>query len=88
MLRWIMVACLRDKLRSDYIRAELGVSVITYIVTEARLQWYGHIERSNEFIKVAKDMKVTAKRSRETQKLIWSDCLKNWFGLEHSLEVF
>jgi hypothetical protein len=75
MLRWIMGASLRDKLRNDYIRAELGVAVITDKVTEARLRWYGHVQRSNEFIKVAKDMKVTGKRSRGRQKLRWSDCV-------------
>jgi hypothetical protein len=40
-------------------RKNWKVAVITDKVTEERLQWYVHVERSNEFINVAKDMKVT-----------------------------
>jgi hypothetical protein len=46
----------KDNFRSNYIRAELCVDVISDKVTEPRLRWYGHVERSNEFINIAKNM--------------------------------
>ena len=42
---------------------------------EARLRWFGHVKRSDRYIKVAYDMEVIGKRSRGRQKMRWSDCL-------------
>ena len=48
MLRWILGLTLRDRIRNDDIRRILGVACITDKVQEARLRWYGHVQRREE----------------------------------------
>ena len=50
MLRWILGLTLRDRKRNDDIRRILGVACITDKVREARLRWYGHIQREKRMI--------------------------------------
>jgi len=45
MLRWILCITLRDKKRNDDIRSILGVACITDKLREARLRWFGHVQR-------------------------------------------
>jgi len=45
MLRWILGLTLKDRKRNDDIRCIIGVACITDKVREARLRWYGHIQR-------------------------------------------
>ena len=74
MLRWTKSISLKDRVRSEKIRAELGVAQIRDKVKEARLRWLGHVKRSDSYIKTAYEMKVIGKRSRGRQKVRWSDC--------------
>ena len=48
MLRWILGLTLRDKKRNDDIRRILGVACIMNKVWEARLRWFGHVQRREE----------------------------------------
>jgi len=48
MLRWILGLMLRNKKRNDDIRRILGVACITNKVREARLRWFGHVQRREE----------------------------------------
>ena len=75
MLRWIKGFSLKDPVRSEKIRAELGVAQIRDKVKEARLRWFGHLRRIDSYIKTAYEMKVTWMRSRGRQKIRLSDCL-------------
>ena len=75
MLRWIKGFSLKDHVRSEKIRAELGVAQIRDKVKEARLRWFGHLRRIDSYIKTAYEMKVTWKRSRGGQKIRWGDSL-------------
>ena len=47
MLRWIKGISLKDNVRSEKIRAELGVAQIRDKVKEARLRWLRHVKRSD-----------------------------------------
>jgi len=66
MLRWILGLTLRDRKRNDDIRRILGVACITDKVREARLKWYGHIQRreENDCVKRILDANVGGQRSR------------------------
>ena len=75
MLRWIKGISLRDHLRSEKIRAELGVAQIRDKVKEARLRWFGLVKRNDGYIKKTYEMKVIGKRSRGRQKIRLGDCL-------------
>jgi len=50
MLRCILGLTLRDKKRNDDIRRILGVVCITDKVREAKLRWFGHVQRREERI--------------------------------------
>ena len=67
-LRWIRGVSLKDHVRSEKIRAEQGVAQIRDKVKEARLRWFGHVKRSDSYIKIAYEMEVIGRRSRGRQK--------------------
>ena len=75
MLMWIKGISLKDHVKSEKIRAELGVAQIRDKVKEARLRCFGRVKRSDSYIKTAYEMKVIEKRSSGRQKIRWSDCL-------------
>ena len=68
MLRWIIGVSLKDHVMSEKIRAELGVAKIRDKVKEARLRWFGHVERSDSYIKIAYEMEVIGKRAVDDKK--------------------
>ena len=48
MLRWMSGVTRRDKVRNEYIRGSVKVTEVSKKVQEARLRWYGHLERREE----------------------------------------
>ena len=74
MLRWIKGISLKDHVRSEKIRAELGVAQIRDNLKEAQLRWFGHVKRSDSCIKTAYEMKMIGKRICGRLKTKWSDC--------------
>lgn len=83
MLRWILGVSLRDRKRNEDIRKTLGVTCITNKVREARLRWYGHVERASEDDSIKRVMRaeVDGRRSRGRQKKRWMDAIKQDFEL-------
>ena len=75
MLRWILGLMLRDKKMNDDIRRILGVACITDKVREARLRWFGHVQRREEEDCVRKILEadVRGQRSRGRQRKRWID---------------
>ena len=63
MLRWVKGISLKDHASSEKIRAELGVTQIRDKVEEARLRWFGHVRRSDSYIKTASEMKVIGREA-------------------------
>jgi len=70
MLRWILGLTLRDRKRNDDIRRILGVACIKDKVREARLRWYGHVQRRDESdcVKRILEANVGGQRSRGRQR--------------------
>jgi len=70
MLRWILGLTLRDKKRNDDIRRILGVVCITDKVREARLRWFGHVQRREEedCVRIILEADVHGQRSRGRQR--------------------
>jgi len=75
MLRWILGVSLKDKLRNEDIRNRLEVVNIKEKVREARLRWFGHVERQDAdcFVKRIMKAEVVGRRSRGRQKKRWRD---------------
>ena len=78
MLRWILGLTLRDKKRNDDIRCILGVACITDKVREARLRWFGHVQRREEedCVRRILEADVHGQRSRGRQRKRWIDVVK------------
>ena len=77
MLRWLMGVSLRERRRSENIRAETGVVPIVEKAREARLRWYGHVIRMEEDdpVKVAWRSQVEG-RSKGRQRIRWRDVIE------------
>jgi hypothetical protein len=56
----------------------LGVACITNKVREARLRWYGHVERAEEEDSIKRVMRaeVDGRRSRGRQRKRWMDVIQ------------
>ena len=78
MLRWILGLTLRDKKRNVDIRHILGVACITDKIREARLRWFGHVQRREEEDCVNRilDADVQGQQSRGRQRKRWIDVVK------------
>ena len=77
MLRWILGLTLRDKKRNDDIRRILGVACITDKVREARLRWFGYVQRREEdCVRRILEADVRGQRSRGRQRKRWIDVVK------------
>ena len=78
MLRWILGLTLKDGKMNDDIRRIIGVAYITDEVREARLRWYGHIQRREEDDCVKRNLEadVHGQRSRGRQRKRWTDVVK------------
>jgi len=70
MLQWILGLTLRDRKRNDDIRRILGVEYITDKVREARMRWYGHVQRREEddCVKWILEANVGGQQSRGRQR--------------------
>ena len=66
---------MRDKKRNDDIRRILGVACITDKGREARLRWFGHVQRREEEDCVRRILEADAhaQRSRGRQRKRWID---------------
>ena len=72
MLRWMSGVTRRDKLRNRYIRGSARVTEVSKKVQEARLRWYGHLERREGEGHVAREvmnMEVMGTRRRERLRI-------------------
>src|SRR6218665_2183309 len=77
MLRWILGISLKDMQRNENIRKKTGVACITDKIREARLRWYGHVERSGDTnIRRTMKLEVQGLRSRGRQKKRWMDMIQ------------
>jgi len=69
---------LRDKKRNDDIHRILGIACITDKVQEARLRWFGLVQRQEEedCVRRILEAEVRGQRSRERRRKRWIDVVK------------
>ena len=69
------ICCVRPQdivtTKSNELLVRLGIEDLDLILKERRLQWYGHVERSNGAVKTAFDIQVDVKRGPGRPKMIW-----------------
>jgi len=80
ILRWILGLTLKDKKRNDDIRHITGVACITEKVREARLRWYGHVQRREEDDCVSESWRQMFK-DNEVEEDREKDGLMSWWRI-------
>ena len=82
MIRWICNVKWSDQVSSATLLERLMIPSITSVLSQRRLRWYGHVERSEGPINRALHMEVPGVRSRGRPKKTWMDSvkadIKNW----------
>ena len=58
-------------IRSTELLARLGIEDLDLRLTERRLRWYGHVERSNGAVKTAFDIQIVGKHGPGRPKITW-----------------
>ena len=78
IMRWMCGARLRDKKSISTLRASTGVKPIIPMIKARKLQWYGHIKRSDLLVKVTLEGLVAGKRKRGRPSRRWRDDIRDW----------
>src|SRR5699024_7764892 len=75
MLRWALGHTRLDRIPNTEIRSKMAVRPIGDKLLEARLRWFGHVDRRepNSVAKSAMLMVVAGRRSRGRPKIRWMD---------------
>ena len=75
MLRRIKGVTVKDKMKSEDIRKELGVGSIKSKARESRLRWFGHVHRKEQEsnLRQVMDMEIAGRRPRGRPKGRWRD---------------
>ncbi|XP_069999409.1 uncharacterized protein [Penaeus vannamei] len=78
MFRWMCGVTRKDKIRNYYIRGRVKVTEVSAKMQERRINWYGHVIRSEaDYIgNRVMEMHVDGRRRRGRPKLSWRDRLK------------
>ena len=77
MIRWISNVKLQDEVTSDSLLLKLGLLDIEEVVRRGRLQWFGHVERSDGWINRVRNVEVEESRRRPGRpKLAWNEVVK------------
>ena len=77
MIRWISNIKLQDEVSSDSLLLKLGLVDIEEVVRRGRLQWFGHVERSDGWINRVRNVEVEESRRRPGRpKLSWDEVVK------------
>ena len=78
MLRFSLGKTKLDRIRNEVIRKEMGVNTIVKKTEEARLRYYGHLQRrdENHAGKLAMKIEVDGKRNKGRPKKRYKDKIK------------
>ena len=84
MLRWMCGHTRMDKIRNEEIRSKLGVASIGSKLREARLRWFGHVQRRSPDATFRRCERLDLgvfRRDRGRPKKRWMDSIKQDIGL-------
>ena len=75
MLRRIKGLTVKDKMKSEDIRKELGLGTIKSKARESRLRWFGHVHRREQEnnLRQVMDMEIPGRRPRGRPRGRWRD---------------
>ena len=69
MVRWALGVTRKDKIRNEYVRGTAKIAKLGDKLRNARLRWYGHVKRREEYYvgKNMMEMAVQAEGKEEDQ---------------------
>ena len=69
MIRWICNVNAKDEVSSDSLLTKLGIQDLDVVLRTGRMRWFGHVERSTDWISEVRKLNVVAqKRSGRPRK--------------------
>ena len=82
MMRWICNVRLTDQVNSDILLARLNIPNLKDILRQGRLRWFGHVHRSDGWIKKCTEMEMVGRRASGRPKKSWKEVIahdrKEW----------
>ena len=75
MVRWALGVTRKDKIRNEYMKGTAKIAMLGDKLRDARLRWYGHVNRKEEGYvgKRIMEMVVPGRRKRGGTKRRWMD---------------
>jgi len=75
MVRWVCAIKLHDRVPSKGLTERLGLDDIILVLQQNRLQWYGHVLRTedNDWVKKCMEYEVEGARPRDRLKKTWRE---------------
>ena len=80
MLRWMSGLTKLDRIRNEKLRGTVKVTEVSKKAQEARLRWFGHLMRREEWEnhvgREVMELEVRGRRKRGRPKRRWKDCIE------------
>ena len=67
---------IKERINSNVLLERLNIPSLDSLLRYNRLRWFGHVERSNGWIKRCTEVVVVGNRKRGRPKKRWSDIIK------------
>jgi len=93
VVRWICGIKLKDRVPSKELTERLGLDDIIWVLQQNRLQWYGHVLRTedNDWVKKCMEYEVESAKPRDRRKKNWTeivqkDCQTHKLNRENAMD--
>ena len=75
MFRWICNVKAKDKDGSDPLLSKLGIQDLDVVLHTSRIRWFGHVERSTDWIAEVYKLNVVERKRPCRPKKTWDEVL-------------
>ncbi|MES9950323.1 MAG: reverse transcriptase domain-containing protein, partial [Candidatus Thiodiazotropha sp.] len=77
MIRWICNVKAKEDVSSDSLLSKLGIQDVDVVLRTSRMRWFGHVERSTNWIAKVRKLEVDAQKRPGRPKKTWEELLVN-----------
>ena len=75
MIRWTCNVKAKDEVSSDSLLSKLGITDLDVVLGTSRMRWFGHVERSTNWIAKVRNLNVIAQKRAGRPKKTWDEVL-------------
>ena len=76
MIRWICNVRAKDEVSSDSLLTKLGIQDLDVVLGTSRMRWFGHVERSTDWIAEVRKLNVVAQKRSGRPRKSWDEVLE------------